>query len=80
MVREIAKSVLGVLADTVRPRAVLVTENILLRQQLLVLQRAKPHPRVCVTRSWKTDGSSDIRTRSWSQAGSPHGQLSHEEP
>ena len=44
MFREIAKSVLGMLADIVRPRAALVAENALLRQQVVVLQRAKPHP------------------------------------
>jgi hypothetical protein len=44
MFREIAKSILGVLADIVRPRAALVAENTLLRQQVVVLQRAKPHP------------------------------------
>jgi hypothetical protein len=44
MFREIAKSILGVLADIVCPRAALVAENTLLRQQVVVLQRAKPHP------------------------------------
>jgi hypothetical protein len=33
-------SILGVLADIVRPRAALVAENTLLRQQVVVLQRA----------------------------------------
>ena len=44
MFREIAKSILGVLGDIVRPRAALVAENTLLRQQVVVLQRAKKHP------------------------------------
>ena len=42
--REIAKSVLGVLADIVRPRAALIAEDVLLCQQVVVLRRAKPHP------------------------------------
>ena len=44
MFREVAKSIFGVLADIVRSRAALVAENTLLRQQVVVLQRAKPHP------------------------------------
>jgi hypothetical protein len=46
MFREIAKSILGVFADIVHPRAALVAENILLRQQIVVFQRAKSHPQL----------------------------------
>ena len=44
MFRKIAKGVLGVLADMARSLAGLVAENAVLRQELVVLQRAKPHP------------------------------------
>ena len=46
MLREVTKAVLATLRDTLRSRAALVAENTLLRQQVIVLHRAAPHPRL----------------------------------
>jgi hypothetical protein len=46
MLREVTKAVLAALRDMVRSRAALVAENTLLRQQVIVLHRAAPHPRL----------------------------------
>lgn len=46
MLREVTKAVLATLGDTLRSRAALVAENTLLRQQVIVLHRAAPHPRL----------------------------------
>jgi hypothetical protein len=42
----LAKTILGALVAGVRPRASLVLENLALRQQLAVLRRATPRPRL----------------------------------
>lgn len=49
MVREAARSVWGALKDVFRSRAGLVAENAVLRQQIIVLQRGKPHSRLRVS-------------------------------
>jgi hypothetical protein len=46
MLREVTKAVLATLRDTLRSRAALVAENTLLRQQVILLHRAAPHPRL----------------------------------
>jgi hypothetical protein len=46
MLREVARTLLGAVRDLVRSRAGLIEENALLRQQVIVLQRGKPHPRL----------------------------------
>ncbi len=43
---EVARSLFGALKDTLRSRANLVAENAVLRQQVIVLQRGKPRPRL----------------------------------
>jgi transposase InsO family protein len=43
----LAKAILGALVAGMRPRASLVLENLALRQQLAVLYRATPRPRLC---------------------------------
>lgn len=48
MFREVARSLLGTLKDMFRSRAALIAENAVLRQQVIVLQRGKPHPRLKV--------------------------------
>jgi hypothetical protein len=46
MLREVTKAVLATIRDTLRSRAALVAENTLLRQQVILLHRAAPHPRL----------------------------------
>ncbi len=46
MLREVARSLLGAVRDFFRSRTGLIAENALLRQQVIVLQRRKPHPRL----------------------------------
>jgi hypothetical protein len=48
MFREVARCLLGALKDIFRSRAGLVAENAVLRQQVILLQRGKPHPRLKV--------------------------------
>ena len=43
---EILKTVLGALRDTLRSRAGLLTENVVLRQQIIVLRRSVAKPRI----------------------------------
>ena len=40
------RCLLWAMAAAVRPKALLIADNLCLRQQLLVLQRRKPHPRL----------------------------------
>ena len=46
MLRDLLKSAGGLLRDLVRPRAALVAENHLLRQQVIILRRRTPRPRL----------------------------------
>ena len=46
MIRELVTSLLAVGLGILRSRAALLAENALLRQQLIVLRRAAPHPRL----------------------------------
>ena len=46
MLIEILKTVMGALRSLFRSRAVLLTENLVLRQQIIVLQRSVPKPRI----------------------------------
>jgi hypothetical protein len=46
MLREVTKALLAALRDMLRSRAALVAENTLLRQQVIVLHRTAPHPRL----------------------------------
>jgi len=46
MLREVTKAVLATLATRSASRAPLVAENTLLRQQVILLHRAAPHPRL----------------------------------
>jgi putative transposase len=46
MIRELVTSLLAALLGMLRSRAALLAENALLRQQLVVLRRAAPHPRL----------------------------------
>ena len=46
MIRELVPSLLAALLGILRSRAALLAENALLRQQLIVLRRAAPHPRL----------------------------------
>jgi hypothetical protein len=46
MLRELARTLLGAVRELVRSRAGLIAENALLRQQVVVLQRATPHPKL----------------------------------
>jgi hypothetical protein len=46
MLREAVKALLAALCDLFRPGSVLLAENTLLRQQVILLNRATPHPRL----------------------------------
>jgi hypothetical protein len=46
MLIEILKTIMGALRSLFRSRAVLLTENLVLRQQIVVLQRSVPKPRI----------------------------------
>jgi transposase InsO family protein len=46
MIRELVTSLLAALLAMLRSRAALLAENALLRQQLIVVRRAAPHPRL----------------------------------
>ena len=46
MLIEILKTVMDALRSLFRSRAVLLTENLVLRQQIIVLQRSVPKPRI----------------------------------
>jgi hypothetical protein len=46
MLIEILKTVMGALRSLFRSRAVLLTENLVLRQQVIVLQRSALKPRI----------------------------------
>ena len=46
MLREAVKALLAALCDLFRSRSVLLAENTLLRQQVILLNRATPHPRL----------------------------------
>src|SRR5262245_42661320 len=50
--RDVVRSVLGVAADLLRPRAELVAENALLRQQLLVLRCQVARPGFTMADRW----------------------------
>ena len=50
--REIVRLLLGLVRDTLRGRAKLLTENALLRQQIIVLQRGAPRPRLKPSDRW----------------------------
>jgi len=43
----ILEAVVGVVLAALRPRASLVAENLVLRQQLAILRRARPRPMDC---------------------------------
>jgi hypothetical protein len=47
----VLKAALGALLAAFRPRASLVTENLLLRQQLAILSRTHPRPRLRALKS-----------------------------
>jgi hypothetical protein len=52
MFREFIKACLGLVRDAVRGRAKLIAENALLRQQVVVLQRGAPRPRLKPRDRW----------------------------
>jgi hypothetical protein len=45
-VKAILEAVVGALLAALRPRAILFAENLVLRQQLAILRRATPRPRL----------------------------------
>jgi hypothetical protein len=49
LVREVTRPavpIVGLVSDLMRPRTLLLAENVILRQQLLVLRRQVKHPKV----------------------------------
>ena len=52
MLREAVAALFRVLTDLLRPRAKLIAENVLLRQQVVVLKRGSPRPRLKPRDRW----------------------------
>jgi hypothetical protein len=52
MFREFVKACLGVVRDAFRRRAKLIADNALLRQQVVVLKRGSPRPRLKPRDRW----------------------------
>jgi hypothetical protein len=62
--RDALRQIVGVARDALRPRAELVAENALLRQQLLVLRRQVARPRLTRRDRWWMVAAARV-TKTW---------------